>query len=90
MSNKHPDTMAIDFASFRPLAWIFIAAIALWIIYFIALPAWAAWTIAIMFGLLTSFVLGIEIRAFQIRRIERAEAKRRAAIQEELDHAGNC
>ena len=89
MTEKHDDDSAIDFASFRPLAWLGIFMAALWVIFFIALPDWAAWTVAIILGLATSFLLGDEIQAFHERRMKRREAEQRKEIQEAIDNAGH-
>lgn len=80
-----PDPERRDMTQYRPLAWILLVSLALWAIYFIALPKWAVATAAVLLGVLTSLVFGIEIRAFIQRRIEHRERAQRTAFQEELD-----
>jgi uncharacterized protein (DUF58 family) len=89
MDNSINDDTAIDFASFRPLAWLGLLMVALWVIFYMTLPSWAGWTFAIILGLATSFILGDEIKAFQERRIKRKEREQRAEIQEGIDRAGH-
>lgn len=79
------DREATDFTAFRPLAWILMLCLALWVIYFITLPKWAVATAAVILGVLSSWVLGIEIKAFVKRRIRRKNTIIRTAFQEELD-----
>lgn len=81
----NPDRDPNALIQYRPLAWIFMLCLALWIIYFIALPKWAVATAAVLLGILSSYVLGIEINAFMTRRIRRKNTIIRTAFQEELD-----
>jgi hypothetical protein len=53
MDNSINDDTAIDFASFRPLVWLGLLMVALWVIFFMTLPSWAGWTFAIILGLAT-------------------------------------
>lgn len=79
------DREATKFTAYRPLAWVLMLSLALWAIYFITLPKWAVATAAVLLGILSSFVLGIEIKAFWKRTIRRRNAEIQDAFQEELD-----
>lgn len=76
---------AIDFTRFRPFAWVLMLSLALWAIYFITLPKWAVATVAVLLGILSSFVLGIEIKTFWKRTIRRRNTEIQTAFQKEVD-----
>ena len=80
-----PDREPTRFIQYRPLVWMFMLCLALWIIYFITLPKWAVATAAVILGILSSYVLGIEIKAFAMRRIRRRNTIIQTAFQKELD-----
>lgn len=76
---------ATDFTAFRPLAWVLMLSLAMWAIYFITLPKWAVATAAVLLGILSSLVLGIEIKAFWKRTIRRQDVNNQTAFQKEVD-----
>jgi len=80
-----PERERNDMTQYRPLAWILLISLALWAIYFITAPKWAVATAAVLLGVLTSWVFGIETKAFIDRRIQRRGRAQRTAFQEELD-----